>query len=212
MRRIQFLSIFTLFLAVTVLPVTALGGTIFRASGQNASAAFTVPDPSNPTCIFMAAYVSANQTTDKNPPGPGSSETSASVAILKYDACLGGYLVDAYADGAIPDQDFTITPSSASLKTTLEVTDWVTGASFPVMIDVTWAATGPVERQNRHDHFSSAHNKQLYLLTGAYRPAEATGTVYVGTTNFAPEPSMSADFGRGRVMRLSIGEEPIPFR
>lgn len=64
MRRIHILGALTLFLAATVLPLTALGGEIVRTSGESASAEFSVPDPSNPNCIFLWTYVWAQQGTN----------------------------------------------------------------------------------------------------------------------------------------------------
>jgi hypothetical protein len=55
-------------------------------------------------------------------------------------------------------------------------------------------------------HHSSRHRsaqfKNLYRNSGTYRPADSTGTVGGGTTNFAPEVSFLGNYGSGRTMQL----------
>lgn len=206
MRRIHFPTVLTLSLAFTFLAVTALGGDIYQNHGQTVSAYFVTVDPQN-GCISVRAYVSADWQKPQNPPGPGSFQTSAGVSVYKVNTCgeTWTYLVEASGGGPIPAKDLTIKPHSASLKTTIMVTDYISGSSelYPVTIDLVWTTTGPPERRSYHDHFHSQHINQTFYYNGTYSPADAVGTVMYEGMNFAPDTSFDADLGKGRIMGVN---------
>lgn len=224
MRQVQILGVLTMFLAVTILPATAIGGEITGTYGVSAEAYFSFPDPSDPNCTLLQTFVrvdqgtnpggtppdSANQGTNLgpalvyNPGGGGTVQTSATAVIWKVDTCLNVSLINAYGSGIIADQDFKWKPNSASLKTTLNLLDNVTDNSIPIAIDLTWRATGgpPEQILGSHDRIDMGDVNYLVIQKGESRIADATGTVSDGATNFAAETSVDGDLVRGRTMRV----------
>ncbi|MCL5005751.1 MAG: hypothetical protein M1404_04395 [Acidobacteria bacterium] len=223
MRQVHTLGVLMLFLAATILPATAIGGEITRTNGVSAVAWFSFPDPSDPNCTLLQAYVRADQGTDQggipldsanqgtnpsptvvfNPGGGGTVRTSVTAVIWKLNTCDNVNLINGYGTGSIANQDFTWKPTSASLKTTLNLVDGVSGNSFPLTIDLVWTATGdPPQRRGTHYHVHMGSVNFIAHEKGESRLADAMGTMSDGATNFAAETSIDGDLERGRTMRV----------
>ena len=141
--------------------------------------------------------------------GPGSSEFGGRGGSLvdffaaRVDTCTETLLEVLNDRVPIPDSDFQIAKdlSSASLNTTVEVEDQVSGTTVNLAMHLDWTATGPPT----HEHAASPATPNPERVTfvgghvGTSRPGQAVGTMNDGTTEFAPNPSVEA--------RLFSGEE-----
>jgi hypothetical protein len=74
-----------------------------------------------------------------------------------------------------------------------------------VSVDLTWTAVGPLIRYHDVTHSREPGCKINSHLTGYSRPAEASGTISDGTTNFTPYVSSWANLDLVRSGTVTIG-------
>jgi hypothetical protein len=125
-------------------------------------------------------------------PGKPHPFSSVNIYISQYDVCTETQLlyVDAIAD--LPEPDLQIDPklNSASLNTTLNVLDTVSGNTFDITIDIAWTGIGPLTRDRHNIRFGDRdcriHDRSNYVE----RAISATGSVWSETENFTPEPNV----------------------
>jgi len=189
-KKIFVTVVLALTLAALMLPNTAWAGDNFRFRGKSATAFFFSTDG----CVETAVFVFASDDRFQSPPGPGDVVSGASIFISRFDFCTGELLMDAsgFASLAAPDFQVIGNLNSATLDTTIEVCDFVSGSCFPVSIDLTWTGTGGLSRENSHFHFQSPGFNINSHFNGRFRNAEASGNVSDGATNFTPASTLSA--------------------
>ena len=110
---------------------------------------------------------------------------------------------DASGFAALTEPDFQLSGpgqrlESATLNTTIPVFDFVSFTSFDVTINLAWTATGPLTRDNGHFHSQGPGFIVNGNFNGLVRPAEASGSVSDGSTNFTPNPSNFAQIASVR--------------
>lgn len=180
------------------------GGGSYKFKGRSADAFFSSTDSSG--CIITDVGVFASRGVLQSPPGPGSAAAFTSVFISQYNACTGEQLLA--ADGSsVAGTDFQVDKkfNSATLSTTVNVFDYESNLSFDVDINLTWIATGPLTRQLGNTHYDSPGCKLHTHFNDRSRPAEASGSVSDGTTNFTPEPSSGATLFSTKIGTVVIG-------
>lgn len=193
---------FVFSLMAFTLPTTGWSGDTSRFKGPTAFATFSNTDG----CISTYAQVSASDGVSHEPPGaPTSAEfSSAYISIYQYDECNFTFLVNAQSPpNTIADTDFQVTKNfnTASLKTTVNVYDAVTGSYFDVIVDLAWTATGdPPFRETLFLQDKSNGFIFTQKTTSTTRAAEVGGTVYLGTTNYSPNPATY-----GSIQNVTIG-------
>jgi hypothetical protein len=72
-----------------------------------------------------------------------------------------------------------------------------------VDVNVNWTGSGDIVKNKYHDHLKEPGFKLNAHFTSTARNATAAGTVSDGTTNFTPQPTVSAEMGstkRGEVV------------
>jgi hypothetical protein len=194
MRRTAKLVIGLMFSALLTpsLSTPARAGDTFNIRGPSALADFFSTDPSG--CVFTDVFVFANDRRLHDPPGPPTTSSEASVGIFQADFCTGTERISAFGSGQLADPAFQITPklTSATLNTTIEVFDSVSGSTFNVDVALTWTGTGGLIRQSQRLHFRSPGFIQHFRFNGTFRDAEASGSVSLGGTNLTPQPSFFA--------------------
>jgi hypothetical protein len=178
--------------------------------GTFVSASFTTSDGCLQTQAHVLAFEGVNAgslVVDKG------AFAFASVGVLRQDECAGGALVEA-SSGFVslgPHQlevDHQLT--SARLQATVVVTDELTGASYPVAVDLVWSGTSTPEHASFRDvfftpgwPFTGALCRNVGSSTQVF--GEAEGTIMRGTTNLAAGGSDFADLvafaHRGQVVR-----------
>jgi hypothetical protein len=180
-----------LILAAFTPPTTTWAGEVdrFRVKGPLAHADFST----TAGCIATDVMVEALDNIVHEPPGPPNSKSEVRVNISQFDFCDQDFILGAFGFAPLSDSAFHVRKDleSAQLTTTVEVSDSVSGSSFPVSINITWTAIGEPRRddsrfQTRFPGFF--FNEQL---RGISREAVAAGTVSDGTINFIRAPSFS---------------------
>jgi hypothetical protein len=166
----------------------------FSFKGQFAEAAFESIDPSG--CVDTFVFVNAVDGTVKEKGHPAAS-SMAFIAIDQFDFCTDTELLFAEGEATLAAGEFQIDKmlTAASLNATIEVTDFVSGTSFPVDVSVVWTGVGATRKEKDHFQIKAPDFKVNARFMGTFRDATASGTVSDGTTNFTPESAVFADMG-----------------
>ena len=169
--------------------------TVVHLGGPLVNASFSTTDPGG--CVTTDVFVSANSGTEQDQPGT-THYAVASVQIYQYDACTDTTLRDATGlSDTLATGAFQVSNQidQASLHTTILASDLVSGASFPVTVDIGLVGTSDIVRDhsNTNEVYPGCHI--INRWKGSGRDAVATGTVSDGTTNLTPGQSGSAEIG-----------------
>lgn len=187
-------------LALTALTATSVSGAAgastlhFTFKGQFAEVGFDSLDPSG--CVDTFVYVEGVNGTVKETGQPTASSLAV-VVIDQFDFCTSTELLFAQGEATLAAGEFQIDKmlTTATLDTTIEVFDEVSGTSFPVDISVSWTGVGATTTQKDHFQIHGPDFKVNSRFMGTFRDATASGTVSDGTTNFTPESAVFADMG-----------------
>jgi len=187
-------------LALTTLTATSVTGAAgastlhFSFKGQFAEAAFDSLDASG--CVETFVFVEGVNGTVKETGHPTVS-SMAVITIDQFDFCTGIETLFAQGEATLAAGEFQIDKmlATATLNATIEVSDFVSGTSFPVDVSVGWTGVGATTTQKDHFQIKGPGFKVNSRFMGTFRDATASGTVSDGTTNFTPEPAFFADMG-----------------
>jgi hypothetical protein len=161
----------------------------FKLRGQEAVAAFS----STSGCIVTDAFVAAMDADVKASPGRAEPDSRSFAIVSQYDRCTDTHLLDAFGETLLPPAAFVISKlESATLNTTLQVFDQVSGNSVPLSVNVTWTAGDGTSRVKDHYQFKSSTFTVNAKFNAISRDAEAQGSISDGVTNFAPQPAVVA--------------------
>lgn len=165
----------------------------FSFTGQSASAFFESVDPSG--CAVTDVFVFAVDGRVKEAGRPTVS-SEAEIIISQFDVCTDTLLLAAEGSATLAADEFQIDRqlTTATLDTTIEVFSLLSDMSYPVDVSVSWTGVGPTSRLKDHFQIKDPVFKFNVRFAGTFRDAEASGTVSDGTTNFAPEPAIFANF------------------
>jgi hypothetical protein len=194
-------------LLVFLLPFAATAGSTTHFKGKTVNAAFFSVDESG--CIATDVYVFASAVrSTSTKPKSGDEYSAADIYISRYDFCTDTSLESAsgsaFVDGSALQVSNKLT--SATLTTSIEVFDYVSGDAFTVEIDLDWAATGQCSQQNSKYTFTSPGFKIMERFNGTFCAAVAAGTIVSGATNYAAEPSSYADIVSARSGSLTVSK------
>jgi len=204
MKRIDKLFVATtLVLLSLAVPAVAGAASVFRLDQQIATGIFSSTDPSG--CILSQVSVVASRAVMQFPPSSGEASTNGFISISQSDLCSGTPLFVAEGLALIPDQDFQISPTldSATLNTTINVFDGA--SSFDVTVNLTWTGTGALARRNFHSHGSLPACKTNLHSNDLFRPAQVSGDVSDGVTNFISGLTGSASLSSGKSGNVDVG-------
>ena len=171
--------------------------TVVNLRGPLVNATFTVLDQTG--CIETDTFVSANLPSYQQLPGPPVTTGVASVSIFEYDACTDTTILDASGlTEALPAGALQVSKQldQASLVMTLPMTDIDTGATFDVDVNVAWAGTSAIHRDDVNSN--DLYGRGCHVLNrwkGSGRTADASGTVFDGVTNYTPTTIHDAEIG-----------------
>lgn len=180
------------------------GGLGFKFKGPSLVASFL----NISGCISTDVFVIASEAMVQDAPGTPSALSFASATIYQYDTCTNTALLHAYGStNPLPNSAFQVSKmlDTASLNTTINVFDEISGSSFDVDIDLAWTATGPLNRDRAKSHVKSPGCIMNSNYLGKSRAAQASGTVSDGMVNFASGPSISATISSVRSGNVVIG-------
>jgi hypothetical protein len=174
---------------------SAGGGGAFRFQGESALASFSSTDESG--CIVTAVYLWGSDAIVSPTPGPSSPTSEAYISIDRHDECNGTQLLHADGWTELSDADFQVTKKyqTATLSTPITVYDYESGNWFEVQLDLTWTADGDLSHQETHLIFRNDICMMNVHANGLLRPAQVSGTVSDGVTNFTPEPATYGEVG-----------------
>lgn len=170
---------------------------VVNLRGPLVNATFSVTDPSG--CIETDTFVSANLPSYQQLPGKPDTTGVASVGIFEYDACTDTTMLDATGlTDALPAGSLQVSKQldRASLRMTLPITDIDTGATFSVDVDVVWAGTSTIHRDDVNSN--DLYGKGCHVLDrwkGSGRTAQASGSVSDGVTNYTPTTTLDGEIG-----------------
>jgi hypothetical protein len=191
---IKLLAVFALLLTTFLQHSAASATEVEKFTFQGVGAVFA----STQGCILTNVNVQAYEAVNQFPPENKITTRIVYLLIDQFDTCTNTQLLYAEGNAPVAKKDFRLAGNldSATLKTTVTLVDSQFGATFDVFVNLTWTAVGPITRSgnntNNQNHSPECKIHARYKDT--YRPAEASGTVSDGTTNFTPEPSLAADF------------------
>ena len=191
---IKLLAIFALMLTTFLQHSSASATEVERFTVQGVGAVFT----NTQGCILTNVNVQAYEAVNQFPPENKITTRIVYLIIDQFDTCTNTQLLYAEGNAPVAKKDFRLAGNldSATLNTTVALVDLQSGATFDVFVNLTWTAIGPLTRSgnNNNNQNHSPECKIHARYKDTYRPAEASGTVSDGTTNFTPEPSLVADF------------------
>jgi hypothetical protein len=188
-----FLPIVAFVLAVFSLQAPAQAGDSFNFRGLTAVAEFSNTDGSG--CVFTDAFIFASNGRLHDPPGPGTPSPVAEVNIFQYDSCSGTQLLAAFGSSSLTADSLQVDKklTSATLNATVQVFDYISGNTFNEDIALNWTSTGDPVSEKDHFQFRAPGYIANYRFSGTSRPAQASGSVSDGVTNFSPGPSYYAE-------------------
>ena len=138
-------------------------------------------------CIETSVSVDGFQNTVNNQPASG-----ADIFISQFDNCMNTQLLAAFGSTGSPTFQIDRKLLSASLNTTISVTDFVSNKTFNVSVNQTWTSTSAIRHEISTFHFHTKGFTESAHFDAELRDANASGTVSDGTTNFTPSPSVFA--------------------
>jgi hypothetical protein len=195
--RTRLLLVVSLALALMALalPARAAGAETlhFSFAGQTADATFFSTDPSG--CVSTEVFLLVTDGRSKSGSGPPTVAPSAIIIVSQADTCTQTVLIAADGTAVLAPGQFQIDNqlTAATLTATIEVFDFVSGASFPLEVNVSWTGVGGLSSSKTHVHQTFPGFKVNRRDDRTFRDATASGTVSDGTTNFTPEPTTEAE-------------------
>ena len=100
------------------------------------------------------------------------------------------------ADGsallAAPDLDVSKKLRSASLNTTVNMHETISGGTFDVHISLTWEGVSSIGHELSQYHYRFEGCQQKSQTNGTFRLAQASGSVSDGVTEYAQSPVADA--------------------
>jgi hypothetical protein len=187
-------------LLTLALPARAAGAETLHLSfnGHFADATFFSTDPSG--CVSTEVFLLVTDGRSRTGTGQPEVASTALIIVSQADLCTQTELIAADGTAVLAPGQFQIDSllTAASLTATIEVFDFVSGASFPVEVNVSWTGGSGLTSARTHTRETFPGFKLNLREDRTFRHATATGTVSDGTTNFTPEPATDAELASAR--------------
>ena len=141
--------------------------------------------------------------------GEPDVQSIATVHIEQVNHCTSEFLVLAFGLAVLAPDEFIIDHqlNQAVLATTIFVDEFVTGTTVPVDVHVTWTGVGQTSPVKVHSHIKEPGFQFNRHAMGAFRNAQATGTVSGLGINFTPEPAFDAQMGDVKIGEVTISHD-----
>ena len=207
-RRITLIIVVVVLgLSLAVTPAAAKTETLhFKSQGRFADASFGTFDETG--CIETFVHVTAQDGRVQRD-GEPDVQSIATVHIEQVNHCTSEFLVLAFGLAVLAPDEFIIDHqlNQAVLATTIFVDEFVTGMTVPVDVNVTWTGVGPTSTFKVHSHIKEPGFQFNRHAMGAFRNAQATGTVSGLGINFTPEPAFDAEMGDVKIGEVTISHD-----
>lgn len=171
--------------------VNAGGGQAFNFKGPSVLASFY----SASGCIVTEVFVIATESRVQGQPGPADTLSYASTTVWQYDSCTDTPLLYAYGSTSpLSGSELQISKqlNSATLNTTVNLFDEVSGNTFDVVLNLSWNGVGPLSREHSTTHFRAPGCITNSRFQSKSRPAEVAGSVSDGLVSFTSGADASA--------------------
>jgi hypothetical protein len=200
---IKLLVILALLLTTFSATSTASAIGMFKFKGLGANASFSSLDG----CIRTNVDVFTAEAIIQTIPSKREPFSSVNLFISQFNECENVQLLAAEGvkDLAEPDLQISSKLKWATLNTTVNVQDALTGHTFDVDVNLAWTESGPVIREHVNFHFGNQTCKSHSRGRAFVRLAETTGHVSDRTTNFTPQASLGANLISSNSAEMSIG-------
>ena len=157
----------------------------FQVKDRAANATFISLDPTG--CVETTVFVFGSQEATKDGAGKPTTGPLAVVRLTQFDFCnstIGEYF------GITEDAVFEVSRQfdHAHLKASVAGFLDETGAETPAVVDLTWTGAGDTFSETFRDRQSFPGATLTQWFRGTFRPAQVSGTVIIGKTNFATAP------------------------
>jgi hypothetical protein len=150
--------------------------------GQSAAAMF---DSFDGCASRMALVMPVEGRTRDNSTG-ATSDATLLIQLVEFDFCKLSQSIR-FGQVEMARRDFRVRGDlgSATLRTTVQLNDWMTGEPAPVELDLTWRAAGAGMSDRQRSHTRSADGSmEIYRGVGRIRPAVASGTISDGASDY----------------------------
>ena len=175
----------------------ASGNTIvFKGHGLHVESGFDYINGSIETTVYVDAFQNKvhNQIV-----------STADVFIGQVDLLTNKTIMDASGGTSSPTFQIDKTLLSASLGAIMPVFDNQTGQKlFDVTVNMTWTSTSDIYHQNFTQHYHTQGFTINSHSNADIRDATASGTVFDGTTNYTPSPSIFAQIVSAKSVQVTI--------
>jgi hypothetical protein len=153
--------------------------------GANAYAVFDSTSGCTDTSVFVEGVDGRSHT------GPGQPEVQSFVymSVVQYDTCTQAYLLIGSGYAVLVPDAFQMTQRTATLATTIEMYDYVSGNTFSVNVNVAWTGAGDTSMGTSNYTYRDQVFTTVYHSVGTSQTASAAGTVISNGTNFTPGAS-----------------------
>jgi hypothetical protein len=194
----QFFIIVTLVVSVCTLavPTSTRAAEVLRMqySGPTAKAWFSHTDERG--CIVDMVSIKASQGRAKQG-GQPEAASQIFVWVWQYDACSDPNSLVTLFDGmvrtSLPAGALQVNRrlDTATLNTTVDVYDYVSGTTHSVAINVGWTATGDARYVKESDQVRVGSYIFSQRFESTSRPAQASGSVSLdNSANITPDPTV----------------------
>jgi hypothetical protein len=161
-------------------------------SGATAIAHFETRSPDGCLAIVTDVFAVNGQLTTT--PAGHAAGSAAEVYAGAIDFCHAASVpFSVYGESDLSPGQFVVdtTLASATLIAAIPVVDRVTGGTFVVDVNVSWAAVvSPQVTRSVTTHFVPDGTIDINRSSGTYRTADAKGTVLLGSMNVTPDPAV----------------------
>lgn len=130
-------------------------------------------------CTNTYTYVYLSESTFHNPPGKANGQPVVAVNTVSYNNCDGSFIDDMGGYALLNKNNFVIDKQlqSAAVNAAVTLTNWTSGAQFPVHVALTWTGSGALEQNKSSYQFDYGKCQVKSRFQGRSRTATATGNV-----------------------------------
>ena len=171
--------------------------TVVNLRGPLANAWFSSTDPSG--CIQTDTFVSVQRSTYHRDARPEDDDRQPRRQHLRVQPLHGRVAPRrGWRDRGAAQADLVISNQLdvASVHTTLVASNLDTGDPVTLDVNIAWVGTSAIHRD--HSNTNDRYSRNCHVLNrwkGSGRDAVASGTVTMGSTNYAPTPSYLGEIG-----------------
>lgn len=183
-------------------PRSALASTTqtYHSSGQGGQAFFQTISG----CIETDTYLQAAQFMGQGTAGGPGPQSGLMVNIFQANNCTQTVIMAAFGWAAPTTLQMSRKLDTGAVTGSVQLQDWITNTTFTVSVSLSWTGTGPVSRSVSNFHSQWQGYSVTSHFNGAWRQANAGGSVTDGSTEWAGPTATQADLFSTNTGTVSI--------